>query len=216
MIALLVKEQILENKIVAIIRGVDLDHMNDTVGALLKGGINLVELAINHESDASISETLASLKLVKRTYGDKVLLGAGTVLTTDQVKMAVDAGAEYIISPGKDLKVIEATKSLDKISIPGALTPSEITEAYYAGADFIKIFPAGALGIDYIKAVRAPLAHIPLIAVGGVDMDNMTEFLDSGVVGVGIGISLVDTSAVYNENYEKIERLARQYVAQTL
>lgn len=213
---MLVKEQILENKIVAIIRGVDLDHMNDTVGALLKGGINLVELAINHESDASISETLASLKLVKRTYGDKVLLGAGTVLTTDQVKMAVDAGAEYIISPGKDLKVIEATKSLDKISIPGALTPSEITEAYYAGADFIKIFPAGALGIDYIKAVRAPLAHIPLIAVGGVDMDNMTEFLDSGVVGVGIGISLVDTSAVYNENYEKIERLARQYVAQTL
>lgn len=213
---MLVKEQILENKIVAIIRGVDLDHMNDTVGALLKGGINLVELAINHESDASISETLASLKLVKRTYGDKVFLGAGTVLTTDQVKMAVDAGAEYIISPGKDLKVIEAAKNLDKISIPGALTPSEITEAYYAGADFIKLFPAGALGIDYIKAVRAPLAHIPLIAVGGVDMDNMTEFLDSGVVGVGIGISLVDTSAVYNENYEKIERLARQYVAQTL
>ena len=213
---MLVKEQILENKIVAIIRGVDLDHMNDTVGALLKGGINLVELAINHESDASISETLASLKLVKKTYGDKVFLGAGTVLTTDQVKMAVDAGAEYIISPGKDVKVIEATKSLDKISIPGALTPSEITEAYYAGADFIKIFPAGALGIDYIKAVRAPLAHIPLIAVGGVDMDNMAEFLDSGVVGVGIGISLVDTSAVYNENYEKIERLARQYVAQTL
>ena len=213
---MLMKKQILENKIVAIIRGVDLDHMNDTVGALLKGGINLVELAINHESDASISETLASLKLVKKTYGDKVFLGAGTVLTTDQVKMAVDAGAEYIISPGKDLKVIEAAKSLDKISIPGALTPSEITEAYYAGADFIKIFPAGALGIEYIKAVRAPLAHIPLIAVGGVDMDNMTEFLDSGVVGVGIGISLVDTSVVYNENYEKIERLARQYVAQTL
>ena len=157
-------------------------------------------------------ETLKCLELVKKKYGDKVCLGAGTVMTVEQVEKAVDAGAEYIISPNLDIEVIEKTKKLDKISIPGAFTPSEMADAYKAGADLVKLFPAGMLGVGYIKALLAPLSHIPVIAVGGINVDNVDQFIRAGAKGVGVGGNLVDRKAIYAGEYDKIKLAAQAYI----
>jgi 2-dehydro-3-deoxyphosphogluconate aldolase/(4S)-4-hydroxy-2-oxoglutarate aldolase len=134
------------------------------------------------------------------------------VLTSEQVEHAVESGAQYIISPNTDLAVIKKTKELEKTSIPGAFTPSEMVSAYHAGADIIKLFPAGVFGIKYIKAVLAPLSHIPVIAVGGVDADNAVDFLKAGAIGVGVGGNLVDVKAIYAGEYDKITATAREYL----
>jgi len=206
-------KRIYENKIIAIIRGVGSDRILPTVEALLKGGISLLEVTYNHESAASVSDTLKSLKLIAKEFSNDVSLGVGTVLTSKQAEDAVDSGAQYIISPNTDVSVIKKTKELGKISIPGAFTPSEMVLAYYAGADIVKLFPAGVLGTKYIKAVLAPLSHIPVIAVGGIDADNAVEFIRAGAIAVGIGGSLVDVKAVYEGDYEKITSTAKEYLS---
>jgi 2-dehydro-3-deoxyphosphogluconate aldolase / (4S)-4-hydroxy-2-oxoglutarate aldolase len=204
--------QIFENKIITIIRGIGSDRIVDTVGALLEGGIKLFEVTFNHEDETKSLDTLKCLELIKRTYKDQVCLGAGTVITPEQVVSAVAAGAEYIISPNTDISVIKKTKELGKISIPGALTPSEMVTAYNAGADIVKLFPAGIFGTDYIKALLAPLGHIPVVAVGGVSVDNIGQFIKAGVKGVGIGGNLVDRKAIYSGEYYKIKQAAEAYV----
>lgn len=207
----IIVNQIYENKIIAIIRGIGSDRIIDVVSALLEGGIKLLEVTFNQDEMKAL-DTLKCLGLIKREYGNRVCLGVGTVIRTEQVKMAVDAGAEYIVSPNTDISVIHKTKELGKVSIPGAFTPSEMVTAFNAGADIIKLFPAGILGVDYIKALLAPLGHIPVIAVGGVNLDNVDQFIKAGAKGVGIGGNLVDIEAIYSGNYSKITQLAQAYV----
>lgn len=206
-------KEIYEKKIIAIIRGIGSDRILPTVEALLEGGISLLEVTFNHESADSKADTLKSLTLISREFGSDVYLGVGTVLTPSQAEDAIDAGAQYIISPNTDVTVIKKTKELGKISIPGAFTPSEMVLAYHAGADIIKLFPAGVLGTRYIKAVLAPLSHIPVVAVGGVDAENAADFLRAGAIGVGVGGSLVDVKAIYASEYEKIAKNAREYLS---
>ncbi|WHH58221.1 bifunctional 4-hydroxy-2-oxoglutarate aldolase/2-dehydro-3-deoxy-phosphogluconate aldolase [Petroclostridium sp. X23] len=208
----MILNQIFQNKIVAIIRGIGSDRIIDTVGALLEGGINLLEVTFNQESQEKSADTLKCLKLIKKEYGDRVCLGAGTVLTLEQVEKSVEAGAEYIISPNTDVKVIQKTKEMGKISIPGSFTPSEAVTAYNAGADIVKLFPAGILGTDYIKAFLAPLSHIPVVAVGGVTVENVNDFISAGAKGVGVGGNLVDKKAIYAGEYDKIIQVAQDYV----
>lgn len=203
--------KIFDGKIIAIIRGIGSDRIIDTVTALLEGGIKLLEVTFNHESDSTVRETVKCLELIKAEYGDRVCLGAGTVLTPEQVGRAVAAGAEYIISPNTDVEVIKRTKQSGKISIPGALTPTEMMAAYQAGADIVKLFPAGVLGIDYIKALLAPLGHIPVVAVGGVNVENIGQFIKAGAKGVGVGGNLVDRKAIYAGEYGKITAVAKAY-----
>lgn len=209
----IIKEKIFENKIIAIIRGVSKDNILQTVEALLNGGINLLEVTYNQGSQDKIEETLQCIQMIKKKYKGDVFLGAGTVLTVEQVHKAIEAGAEYIISPNTDVKVIRETKKLGKISIPGAFTPSEMVIAYNAGADFVKLFPAGLLGIEYIKAVRGPLSHIPVLAVGGVDVNNIKEFIKAGAAGAGIGGNLVNKKIIQAGEFDKITQLAKEYVA---
>ena len=132
-------------------------------------------------------------------------------MTVEQVRAAVEAGAKYIISPNTDREVIEETKKLGAISIPGAFTPSEVVQAYKMGADYVKLFPAGLLGIPYIKAIKAPISHIPLIAVGGIDADNLHDFLATGINGVGVGSSLVDLKLINDENWDALAELAKKF-----
>ena len=204
-----VLDSIFEYKIIAIIRGIGHDRIFDTVGALLKGGIKLIEVTFDNSNLESSKDTIKSIDLIKREYGNLVCLGAGTVMTVDQVDRAVEAGAEYIISPNMDMKIIKKTKELGKISIPGVLTPSEMVAAYEAGADIVKLFPASTLGEEYLKAMLAPLSHIPIIAVGGVNIENFQQFLNAGAKGVGIGGGLVDTKAIYSGDYNKIVKAAK-------
>lgn len=207
-----VLEKILQGKIIAIVRGVKPDKMLKTVEALYNGGIRLLEVTFDQKSDETIEETKTSLELISKHYSDKILLGAGTVVSVDQVNTAVKCGAEYIISPNTDINVIKKTKELGKISIPGAFTPSEALTAYNAGADIIKLFPAGLLGPAYLKALMGPLGHIPFVAVGGINVNNVKEFLDMGAKGVGVGGNLVNVKAINNGEYNKLTEVAQQYI----
>lgn len=203
---------ILKEKIIAIIRGIPSTQIIDLVTYLNKGGINCVEITFDQTSHEAMNDTLTCIRKIKEHFGDKCSVGAGTVMTPLQVQEAVKVGAEYIISPNVDEEVIKETKNLGKISIPGAFTPSEMALAYKYGADIVKLFPAGILGTEYIKALKAPLKHIPVIAVGGVTSKNCIEFINAGAVGVGVGGNLVSQKLVNEGRFDEIEALAKEYV----
>jgi len=199
-------EVIKQTKIVAILRGIDSGQILRTAQALLDGGIKVMEITLNRE------DALKSIEMVYREFGSNILFGAGTVLTEQQVIDSHRAGACFVVSPNTDKTVIEQSKNLEMVSIPGALTPSEIVRARNFGADFVKVFPAGSMSASYIKAVRAPLDGIPLLAVGGINLDNMMNFIDAGAMGVGIGGNLADKSLIKSGKYDEIKRIAREYV----
>ena len=135
-------------------------------------------------------------------------------MSVEQVKIAAEAGAEYMISPDTSEAVIKATREAGAVSIPGALTPTEVATAYAYGADFVKLFPAGELGLSYIKAIRAPLAHIPMLAVGGVNENNLGEFLKAGLDGFGIGSNIVDKKLIEKGDFAALTALAKRYTEQ--
>ena len=140
-------------------------------------------------------------------------IGAGTVLTEKQVSLTAAAGGKYVISPNGNPAVIKATKAAGLISIPAAYTPTEIEAAYECGADFVKLFPVTSLGPSYVKAVRGPLNHIPLLAVGGVDLSNLADYAKAGVSGFGIGGNIIDKKMLEAGDYAAITKLAEQYVS---
>lgn len=204
--------RIKDGKIIAIIRGVPSTAMLDTAKALLAGGINMMEVTFDQSSEAGIKETTDSLQLLSQSMSAEILLGAGTVLTAAQVELAWDCGAKYIISPNVDAEVIKKTKELGLVSIPGAFTPSEVVTAYKAGADIVKLFPAGLLGTAYIKAVLGPLSHIPVSAVGGIDETNIAAFFKAGVCSVGIGSNLVNARIACSGDFDKVTDTALKLV----
>jgi 2-dehydro-3-deoxyphosphogluconate aldolase/(4S)-4-hydroxy-2-oxoglutarate aldolase len=178
-------EQILEYKIVAILRGCTPDRIPDIAAALAEGGVRLMEITLNSPG------ALESIRQLSGVMGDRMLVGAGTVLTAAEAEAAVEAGARFIISPTLDIGTIYRTRQLGAISIPGAFTPTEILTAYRNGADIIKVFPAGSSGASYFKELRGPLPHIPLMPTGGVNLDNIRDFKAAGAVAFGISSALV-------------------------
>ena len=200
-----------EKKIIAIIRGLSVEQAIKTAKALYDGGIELIEVTFNQKFPNRFSETADAIAEIRKNCKG-VSVGAGTVLTTEQVDIARKAGAEFIISPDADEKVIRYTVQKGLVSIPGAYTATEIKKAHNAGADFVKIFPCLDGATKYIKAIRAPLSHIKLLAVGGVNVDNAKGFIDAGAVGIGVGSSLVNKEFIKNGEYEKLTALATQFV----
>ena len=186
--------QILDSKIVAIIRGAKSADVLKITRALLEGGIKVLEVTLNSEKALAVIEELAD------QIGDRVLIGAGTVLSAEAAKEAIAAGAKFIISPNVDIETIKMTKHLDVVSIPGAYTPTEIITAFNNGGDIIKVFPASG-NVGYIKDIRGPLPHIPLMATGGVGINNILEFKKAGAAAFGIGSSLVNTKEEVTEAY---------------
>ena len=200
-----------DEKIIAIVRGVAARDMLAVAEALLAGGISLLEITFDQKSAEGLAETLRSLTVLKEKMDGRISLGAGTVMTVGQVEDARRCGVEYIISPNVDNAVIARTRELDMVSIPGALTPSEIAAAHNVGADIVKLFPAGLWGAGYIKAVRGPLAHIPLAAVGGVEPGNVGEFFRAGVCCVGVGGNLVSVKEVAAGNFQALTAVAAAF-----
>ena len=207
-------EALKKYKIVAICRGVATKDILQTAQALYDGGIRMMEVTFNQKAADPIAETAASISLLNEKMGDKMYFGAGTVMTPEQVDAAVDAGAKYIISPNYSPAVVKRTLERGAISMPGCLTPSEVVSAYEAGAHVVKLFPAGNLGIGYIKAVMAPISHIPLVAVGGINAANMKDFLDLGIMGLGIGGNIVDTKLINAGKFDELTKVALTYTQQ--
>ena len=162
--------------------------------------------------DSSQALLARSLKSVYDRLGDKMIVGAGTVMTADQVRAAYDVGASYIVAPNTDPAVIETTKKLGMLSSPGALTPTEVVTAYQLGGDIVKLFPAGDLGFGYIKNLRGPLNYIPLMATGGVNPNNISDFFAAGIQVVGTCPTVIPADDVANDHYDHITQLARLHV----
>ena len=200
-----------QEKLVAILRGVPMERVDGVVGALVRGGVRILEFTFDHAEPDCVAGNAAKIRRTAQRFGDQVLVGCGTALTVQEVEAACDAGACLVISPNVDMAVIRRTRQLDMVSMPGALTPTEITAAWQMGADIVKLFPAGELGVGYIKAVRGPLAHIPMSAVGGVKPENFGEFLNAGVCGFGVGGQLVLGKAVKSGDDAAIEARARAF-----
>jgi len=204
-------EWIQKSKVIAIVRGLSPEYMVKLAEALYEGGIDLMEVPFNQAKPETWKDTAAAIKAVAEHMAGKMLVGAGTVIREEQLDMASEAGAEYIITPNTNVELIRKVKEYGLLSFPGAFTPSEIVEAYNAGADAVKVFPVGNLGPAYIKAVKAPLSHIPLMAVGGVNEKNAADFMAAGCCGIGVGGNLVNKNWIEAGEWDKIIALAKEY-----
>jgi len=193
-------------KICAIIRGAEAEKTAKIAQSLFDGGIRLIEVTFNTDKAIEIIEA------IKRTMGDKMYVGAGTVLDQETAKLAINAGAEFILSPSISEGMIKICNRYGKVAIPGIMTPSEAVRAMELGADILKLFPAGELGPGYLKSIRSPLNHIEFIAVGGINLENAKSFMKSGAIGLGIGSSLVDNSLVINSKFTELEKRANSFV----
>lgn len=204
-------EAVRERKIVAIVRGLEPSYLLRLGHALEEGGIGLMEVTYNQRASETWADTARGIEALTREFGDRLLAGAGTVITPEQVKLTYNAGGRYLVTPTTQPEIIRMGKALGLGLFPGALTPTEILAAYNAGADAVKVFPASVLGAAYIKAVRAPLSHIPLMAVGGVNEKNAAEYMKAGCVGLGVGGSLVNKEWIQAGRWDKITALAKEF-----
>ncbi|MCD2423804.1 bifunctional 4-hydroxy-2-oxoglutarate aldolase/2-dehydro-3-deoxy-phosphogluconate aldolase [Niabella pedocola] len=200
-----VYQQITSSKLIAILRGADPSDVVRIAAALYEGGIRLLEITMNSEAP------LQAIEQVAGKLGNDMVIGAGTVLDAAMAADAYSAGARFILSPVVDESVIVATKRLGAVSIPGAYTATEIYTAHRAGADIVKVFPANSP--SYIKELRAPLPHIPLLPTGGITPENIGAYLKTGAVGFGIGSALVDTRQPVTDVYlETLKENARKLI----
>src|SRR5437764_5806729 len=199
--------RVLDCGIVAVVRSPDSRQLVEVARALADGGVSVVEITM------SVPGALDVLRQVRDALGDRVLLGAGTVLDPETARAALLAGAEYLVAPTVNLDVIRLCQRYDKLVMPGAFTPTEILTAWEAGADVVKVFPAEVLGPPFFKALRGPLPQIRLMPTGGVDLTTAADFLKAGACCLGIGSQLVEPKAVKERNFERIRELARQYIA---
>ena len=206
-------ERIEKEKLIAIVRGVSADQCSKVANALYAGGVRLMEITYNQKDPASWQQTAEAIGALTEEFGGKMLFGAGTVTSVELVELTHAHGGKYIIPPDTNVDVIKRTVELGMVSLPGAMTPTEVMTAHDAGADFVKLFPADCVDLKYIKAVRAPINHIPLLAVSGVTPENLGDYLNAGMAGAGIGSILVTKADVANEDYDAIAQRAARYVA---
>lgn len=200
---------ILDTGIVAIARGIYGEELLLAVTAMYNAGVRAFEVAF--EQNGYMGRTAEAISMLKRQLACAEI-GAGTVLTTQQLMCAYNAGASYIVSPNVNVEIIQKTKELGLMSMPGAMTPSEIVLAHDAGADIVKLFPAGELGAGYFKAVSTPLAHINLAAVAGITLDNIRDFQNAGARAFGISSGLFCKDLIRRGDISAIERIASEYM----
>jgi 2-dehydro-3-deoxyphosphogluconate aldolase / (4S)-4-hydroxy-2-oxoglutarate aldolase len=199
---------ITEIGIVPVVRTSSAEGAIKSVDAIYRGGIRAAEITM------TVPGAIRALEKVADQFGDKLVLGAGTVLDPETARACMLAGAEFFVTPSLKASTIEVAKRYSKVICPGALTPTEVVTAWEAGADIVKIFPCGNVGgPKYIKALRGPFPHIEMIPTGGVNLENAGEFLKAGACAVAVGGELVDAKSVKEGRFDVIEERARQYLA---
>lgn len=201
------KEWIERLGIVPVLRARSAREGHALVEALVAGGITVMEVTM------TVPGAVELLRELKREHGDKLLLGSGTVTTAEQAAATIDAGAEFVVSPSFHPAVVAQTRALGKVSIPGALTPTEVITAWRAGADYVKIFPCSAMGgALYLKSLLAPFPELQLIPTGGVTLATAADFLKAGARALGVGTDLVNPRAIEDGTPETVTNMARAYV----
>lgn len=203
---------ILNNKVVTIVRRLYGDELYHLAEAICEGGVRMIECTFDQQDPCCSEKTAEAISELCKRFGSDMMFGAGTVLTPEQVQTAADAGAKYIISPNVSSAVIERTKELGLVSIPGAMTPTEILTAHDLGADIVKLFPATTLGFKYIKDILAPITHVKLMATGGVTEENFAQYLSLGFAGAGISGRLTDKKLIAAGDYKEITNRAKTFV----
>lgn len=198
-------KRILEGGIVAVVRSDSGASLAKVVDALAEGGVTAAEITF------TVPDAVEVIREVRRSIGDRLILGAGTVLDPETARAALLAGAEYIVAPTVNLEVIRLCRRYDKVVMPGAFTPTEVVAAWEAGADVVKIFPADVGGPAYLKALRGPLPQIRLMPTGGVDLATAEAFLKAGACCLGVGGALVDSRSIAEGAFPVIAERARQY-----
>jgi len=202
-------EKLRAAKIIAIVRGIESRYIPSLASALADGGIKFIEVTFQQNKPETWFDTCAAISAIKQ---NDICVGAGTVMTVPQLKMAREAGAEYFVAPNIDESVIRRACELGMASFPGAFTPTEIAAAHRAGATAVKLFPASSLGASYVKAVRAPLSNIEIIAVGGITIENARDFIRAGCIGIGVSSGLVDKNLLMSGNTSEITARAKKYM----
>jgi 2-dehydro-3-deoxyphosphogluconate aldolase/(4S)-4-hydroxy-2-oxoglutarate aldolase len=192
--------------VVAVLRAPSGEVLTDVAEALLAGGVEAIEVTFTVPGAHRVIEEVAD------RLGDKVLLGAGTVLDSQTARVALLAGAEFIVAPTVNLDVIRLCQRYDKAVVPGALTPTEVLTAWESGADIVKVFPSDLTGPKYLKALHGPLPQVRLLPTGGVNLQTAADFLRAGACALGIGTALVEPKAVAAGDKQRIQSLAQQYV----
>lgn len=194
------------NKLMAVIRGAKVENALKISNALEKGGVNIFEFTMETPNVLDIIRT------VSETSNNNILVGAGTVLDPVTAREVILAGAKFIVSPIVNVDTIKMCNRYGVLSIVGALTPTEILTAYENGADVIKIFPANTFGSKYLKDLKGPMPHVPIIPTGGINLDNVKEYLDASGIAVGLGSSLVNTSKLNSEeDYKALTNTAKRF-----
>jgi 2-dehydro-3-deoxyphosphogluconate aldolase/(4S)-4-hydroxy-2-oxoglutarate aldolase len=203
-----VADKITSVGIIPVVRASSAQQALLAVDAICAGGIPIVEITM------TVPGAIEIIREVARTRGSHVLVGAGTVLDADTAERCIDAGAEFIVSPGLKLKTIEFAAKVQKLMMAGALTPTEVITAWEAGSDFVKIFPCGQVGgASYIKALKGPLPQVPLVPTGGVNLQTASEFIEAGAAALGVGGELVQAAALKAGKPEVVAEAARAFLA---
>ncbi len=203
-----IQKAIIENGVVAIVRLNDSSKLSKVAEAIMDGGLNIIEFTMT---------TPGALEIIKETsksLGDKLMLGAGTVLDAETARLAILAGAEFIVSPVLNRGVVDMCHRYGKVCLPGAYTPTEIMTAIEWGTDFVKLFPANGLGPAYLKAVRAPLPQAQIVPTGGINVSNVAEFIKAGAAAVAIGADLVNAAMVEKGDFKSITEIAKAFRAE--
>ncbi len=199
--------RVLDCGIVAVVRCPDGRQLVEVARALAEGGVTVLEITM------SVPDAVEVVRQVRQALGDRILLGAGTVLDPETARAVLLAGAEFIVAPTVNRRVIRLCRRYGKLVMPGALTPTEILTAWEAGADIVKVFPAEVVGPAYFRALRGPLPQVRLMPTGGVDLTTAAAFLQAGACCLGVGGQLVEAQAVAQGEFNRIRDLARQYAA---
>ena len=194
--------------IVAIIRANSADELIEAAAAIYAGGVDVIEVTMTTPNALQVINDVSS------TYGDKVLVGAGSVLDAETARAVMLSGADFVVSPITKPDVIEICNRYGKVVIPGAFTPTEILMAWETGADYVKVFPSSGVGADYIKDVKAPLPQIPLVPTGGINAENAADFITAGATALGVGSALVNNQLIAAGEFatltERAERLVKE------
>ncbi|BCJ87599.1 bifunctional 4-hydroxy-2-oxoglutarate aldolase/2-dehydro-3-deoxy-phosphogluconate aldolase [Effusibacillus dendaii] len=200
-------QKLVGSGVIAVMRRIPEESAEQVAESLVAGGITALEVTLDS------SNALSTIRRLSAKLKERAVVGAGTVLDGVSARLAIDSGADFLLSPSLHQDVIRTALRYGKIAVPGVMTPTEMITAVEWGADFVKMFPAAGLGASYIKDVKAPFPHIQVIPTGGIDLRNIASFIEAGAAAVGIGGNLLDRQAIAQSDFEKLTETAKQYVA---